>query len=159
MKDCKKCNLHRFRKNVVPGDGPVPCDIMLVGEAPGRDEDLLGKPFVGAAGRILKEALKEAGYTRESVYITNIIKCRPPNNRRPRADEIDACTEHLFNEITRVNPKRIILLGRTASGTFKKHFPMYERFISIYSVYHPAYALHAGDMKGEVIRQIVEALG
>jgi len=156
MKDCKKCNLHKFRKNVVPGDGPVPCDIMLIGEAPGRDEDILAKPFVGAAGKILNEALKEAGYTRDSVFITNIVKCRPPGNRVPKKEEITACSEYLRDEIERVSPDKIILLGRTASNTFKKHFP---EFAITYDVYHPAYALHAPDMRDEVIRQIVEALG
>jgi len=153
--ECMKCDLHQWRKEIVHGDGPVPCDVMLIGEAPGRDEDILGKPFVGAAGKILKIALEKAGYERKDVYITNIVKCRPPGNRVPKPEEISACAVYLDDEIERVSPSRIILLGRTASRTFRKYFP---KFTIARDVYHPAYALHAPDMRDVVIEQIVSAL-
>lgn len=156
--NCTKCVLHQWRTNVVPGVGPARCDIMLVGEAPGRDEDILGKPFVGAAGNVLKEAIEKAGYERKDVYITNTVKCRPPTNRRPTKSEIDACIDYLRIEIDRVFPDKIILLGRTASKTFNERFPMHDRFMDIRSVYHPAYALHAPGMREIVIDQIVRAL-
>lgn len=156
--ECTKCILHQWRTNVVPGVGPARCNMMFVGEAPGKDEDILGKPFVGRAGSVLKEAIEEAGYTKDSVYITNILKCRPPANRRPTEEEIIACIAYLKVEIDRVFPDRIILLGRTATKTFTKHFPMYDRFMDIRSVYHPAYALHAPGMRDVVIEQIVRAL-
>lgn len=154
MENCTDCVLHQWRTQVVSGDGPVPCDVMLIGEAPGRDEDILGKPFVGRAGGILKQALTRAGYTRDSVYITNIVKCRPPGNRVPKKEEVDACIEYLELELVRVLPKKIILLGRTAQRHFGQYFPE----LKVSAVYHPAYALHAPDMRDVVINQIVRAL-
>lgn len=159
MENCTKCDLHLNRTNVVPGSGPVPCSVMLIGEAPGRDEDILGKPFVGRAGKILKEALKEAGLTRDSVYITNIVKCRPPDNRQPRIDEVRACSVYLQKELEDVRPLKVILLGRTATRHFDEVTPPDSGDpIMVHSVYHPAYALHAPDMKAVVIKRIVDAL-
>lgn len=103
-----------YSENVVPGDGPIPCDVMIIGEAPGRDEDAAGRPFIGKAGQRLDEALEAAGLARSDCYVTNVVKRRPPNNRKPRPEEIDACWYDLLGEIARVEPKFILLLGNTA---------------------------------------------
>jgi DNA polymerase len=98
----------------VPGTGNEKSDIIFVGEAPGRNEDLQGKPFVGTAGQILSEALEYAGFSRDDVYITNVVKCRPPNNRQPLAEERSACRQHLSQEMDIIKPKIICILGNTA---------------------------------------------
>lgn len=114
---CRLCKLSKSRKNAVPGEGDVNAQIMLVGEAPGRNEDEQGRPFVGSAGRLLDEALKNAGIKREEVYITNIVKCRPPNNRVPLQDEVDTCIKYLEQQIKIIDPLIICILGRTAYQT------------------------------------------
>lgn len=111
---CTKCDLAKTRTNAVPGSGPMESDIIFIGEAPGRNEDLKGRPFVGTAGQILSEAMEYAGLTRNSVYITNVVKCRPPNNRQPNKEEIDACNGYLLEELDLIHPKIICILGNTA---------------------------------------------
>ena len=111
---CPLCKLSRSRKNAVPGEGQLSAKIMFIGEAPGRSEDEKGRPFVGAAGRILDELLKKAGIERSEVFITNIVKCRPPNNRVPKEDELTACRPYLDRQIALIKPKVICILGRTA---------------------------------------------
>ncbi len=111
---CVNCNLSKTRTNAVPGIGNVKSDVIFVGEAPGRNEDLQGKPFVGTAGQILSEALEYAGFTRDQVYITNVVKCRPPNNRQPITEERDACRQYLSEELKIIKPKIICILGNTA---------------------------------------------
>jgi len=111
---CVNCNLSKSRKNAVPGIGNEKSDVIFVGEAPGRNEDLQGKPFVGTAGQILSEALEYAGFTRDQVYITNVVKCRPPNNRQPITEERDACRQYLSEELKIIKPKIICILGNTA---------------------------------------------
>ena len=111
---CVNCNLSKSRTNAVPGIGNEKSDVIFVGEAPGRNEDLQGKPFVGTAGQILSEALEYAGFTRDQVYITNVVKCRPPNNRQPIAEERDACRQYLSEELKIIKPKIICILGNTA---------------------------------------------
>lgn len=111
---CPLCKLARTRKNAVPGEGQLSAKIMFIGEAPGRSEDEKGRPFVGAAGRILDELLKKAGIERSEVFITNIVKCRPPNNRVPKEDELTACRPYLDRQIALIKPKVICILGRTA---------------------------------------------
>lgn len=111
---CVNCNLSKSRTNAVPGIGNEKSDVIFVGEAPGRNEDLLGRPFVGTAGQILSEALEYAGFTRDQVYITNVVKCRPPNNRQPIAEERDACRQYLSEELNIIKPKIICVLGNTA---------------------------------------------
>lgn len=113
---CRRCRLSRGRTNVVPGAGPCNAKIIFVGEAPGKDEDLKARPFVGRAGKLLDEALEEAGIGRADVRISNLVKCRPPGNRRPRADEKSTCTSlYLYREIEEVAPKVICALGQTAA--------------------------------------------
>ena len=114
VRGCPLCKLSRSRKNAVPGEGQLSAKIMFIGEAPGRSEDEKGRPFVGAAGRILDELLKKAGIERSEVFITNIVKCRPPNNRVPKEDELIACRPYLDRQIALIKPKVICILGRTA---------------------------------------------
>lgn len=112
--DCTKCDLCKTRTNSVPGKGNFQSDVIFVGEAPGRNEDRHGEPFVGAAGKKLSAALEEAGVSREDVYITNVVKCRPPNNRVPNTKERGTCQEYLKEEISIIKPKIICILGNTA---------------------------------------------
>src|SRR5919202_538494 len=111
---CPLCKLSRTRKNAVPGEGQVSAKLMFIGEAPGKNEDLKGKPFVGAAGRILDQALEKAGIERSKVFITNVVKCRPPSNRVPEEDERRACRPYLQRQISVISPKIICILGSTA---------------------------------------------
>ena len=116
VSNCRKCSLWATRKNPVPGSGSVYTSVMLVGEAPGFHEDLQGKPFVGAAGKYLDQLLSIAGLKRENVYITNVLKCRPPGNREPQPNEIKACTPYLDRQIEIIEPKVIIALGNYAAS-------------------------------------------
>ena len=111
---CESCDLCKNRTNAVPGDGDSKASIMFIGEAPGRNEDEKGKPFVGMAGKILDETLVKVGLIRSKVYITNVVKCRPPGNKVPTEDERRICNDYLEREISIVSPKIICILGRTA---------------------------------------------
>ena len=111
---CTKCDLCKTRTNSVPGKGNFKSDVIFVGEAPGRNEDKNGEPFVGVAGKKLSAALDDVGVSRESVYITNVVKCRPPKNRVPSSDERETCKEYLKQEISIIKPKIICILGNTA---------------------------------------------
>jgi DNA polymerase len=111
---CPLCKLSRSRRNAVPGDGQLSSKIMFVGEAPGKNEDEQGKPFVGAAGMILNQALEKAGIKRAEVFITNVVKCRPPGNRVPEDDERSICRQYLDRQISLIAPKIICILGSTA---------------------------------------------
>ena len=115
--DCRKCDLAKTRTNSVPGKGNFHSDVIFVGEAPGRNEDLQGEPFVGVAGKKLSLALEEAGVTRDEVYITNTVKCRPPKNRVPNKEEKQMCENYIQKEIEIINPKIICVLGNTAFGS------------------------------------------
>ena len=115
--DCTKCDLAKTRTNSVPGKGNFHSDVIFVGEAPGRNEDLQGEPFVGVAGKKLSLALEEAGVTRDEVYITNTVKCRPPKNRVPNKEEKQMCENYIQKEIEIINPKIICVLGNTAFGS------------------------------------------
>lgn len=114
IKDCKKCKLCNGRKNIVFGTGNKEAKLMLIGEGPGADEDTQGIPFVGKAGQLMNKAFDGLGIKREEVYIANIVKCRPPNNRDPEIDEIKACIDYLRNQVILIKPKAIVLLGRIA---------------------------------------------
>lgn len=111
---CEKCRLCDTRKHVVPGEGNPRADLMFIGEGPGRDEDELGRPFVGAAGQLLERMIAAIGLTRSDVYIANVVKCRPPYNRAPEADEIAACLPFLRAQTALLHPKVIVLLGASA---------------------------------------------
>ena len=108
---CTKCPLSATRKKVVFGEGGVRLRVMMIGEAPGREEDAQGKPFVGRAGKLLDEILHNLGVGRESIYITNVVKCRPPGNRPPRKSEVEACKEYLLGQFSAIKPRLVILLG------------------------------------------------
>ena len=153
---CTRCELHRSRTNAVPGEGPTHAEIMLIGEGPGAREDKQGRPFVGASGRFLDQLLEQAGVTRADVWITNVVKCRPPGNRDPLPDEIEICTSnYLQHQIKLVNPSIIVTLGRHSMNLFFKgakitqiHGQMRkveDRFVI--AMYHPAAALHQLSLK------------
>ena len=114
IKDCKKCRLCQGRHNIVFGVGNKNAKIMFIGEGPGADEDAQGEPFVGRAGKLMNLAFQTVGIKREDVYIANIVKCRPPQNRDPQEDEAEVCMEYLRNQVKLVNPQVIVLLGRIA---------------------------------------------
>ena len=117
---CTACELHKGRTRAVPGEGPLNAEIMFIGEAPGWNEDQQGRPFVGQAGRLLEELLAEIGLTRDDAWIGNIVKCRPPDNRDPRPEEIAACAGYLERQIALLQPKLIATLGRYS---MEKFFP------------------------------------
>ena len=146
VKICKKCNLCSTRKNAVPGEGNVNADIVFIGEAPGKNEDLHGRPFVGAAGKKLDDALENSGLARNDVYITNIVKCKPPKNRIPNYEEKTMCSNYLEHELSTINPKIICLLGNTAFNTIlegneisKNHGKLiYKEKRTYFVTFHPA---------------------
>ena len=150
IRNCQKCRLAQSRTNPVPGEGPEDAELMFIGEAPGFHEDRQGRPFVGAAGRFLEELLASIGLRREEVYICNVIKCRPPGNRDPLKDEIEACAPYLDRQIKLIKPRLIVTLGRFSLGHFvpkasisKMHGkPIRVGGITCYPVLHPAAALH-----------------
>lgn len=157
-RSCTSCALAQTRTNAVPGEGPADARIMLIGEAPGKNEDQQGRPFVGAAGKLLDELLPEAGLTRDDVYITNILKCRPPDNRDPLPEEIASCSRHLEIQIIHLNPELIITLGAfslhhflpketmaKARGTLRNIGGRY-----VYPVMHPAAALRRREFRDRV---------
>ncbi|MEM0026726.1 MAG: type-4 uracil-DNA glycosylase [Ignisphaera sp.] len=117
IKNCARCPLHRSRRNPVPGEGSKNSSVMFVGEAPGATEDEMGRPFVGAAGKLLTMVMESHGMRREDVYITNVVKCRPPGNREPREDEINACNIFLKSQILLLKPRIIVTLGNIAGKT------------------------------------------
>jgi uracil-DNA glycosylase family 4 len=166
---CQKCILGRSRTRAVPGEGPPDAKIMFIGEAPGYYEDQQARPFVGAAGKLLEEMLGAIGLTRQDVYITNILKCRPPNNRDPLPDEIAACSDYLDRQIALIQPRVICTLGRFSMAKF---FPpgsmraLHGRTarhgaVTCYALYHPAAALRDPRLKdvfAEDFRRIPEVL-
>ena len=159
VKTCQLCRLSKTRTQAVPGDGNTRTEVMFVGEGPGYHEDKQGLPFVGAAGQFLNELLGLAGLSRESTFITNVVKCRPPNNRDPMPDEIAACAPYLERQIALVNPRVIVTLGRYSMAKF---FPG-ERISQIHgtarmvdgrlcvAMYHPAAGLHQASL-ADIIR-------
>lgn len=152
---CQKCILHYSRKNAVPGEGPANADIIFIGEGPGFHENEQGRPFVGAAGRFLDELLSKIDMKRSDVFIANVIKCRPPANRDPMAEELEACSDYLERQIQAINPKVIVTLGRFSMARYlpnakisKVHGQsMRIRGRLIVPMYHPAAALHQGSLR------------
>jgi len=116
VRACPKCRLSKTRKNAVPGEGNLDSKVVFLGEAPGYWEDVKGRPFVGAAGELLNELLEKAGFSRSEAYITNIVKCRPPRNREPRPDEIEACAPYLDQQLQLIRPRFIVTLGRHSTS-------------------------------------------
>ncbi|HLH74035.1 MAG TPA: uracil-DNA glycosylase [Chloroflexota bacterium] len=148
--NCTACPLARTRHKTVPGDGPLNATIMFIGEAPGFHEDQQGHPFVGAAGQFLEELLASIGLKRSDVFIANVVKCRPPNNRDPQPDEIAACAHFLEAQIAAIHPKMIVTLGRFSMAKFfpgesisRIHGkPRRHGDVVYFPLYHPAAALH-----------------
>ncbi|MDO8602750.1 MAG: uracil-DNA glycosylase [Candidatus Omnitrophota bacterium] len=167
---CRKCPLGEMRTNSVFGSGRIDAKLMFVGEAPGHDEDIQGMPFVGEAGVLLTKIIEAMGIEREDVYICNILKCRPPQNRNPLPGEISACIDYLYSQIEMVRPKVICGLGKFASQTLLKiETPISKlrgswheyRGIKFMPTYHPAYLLrNPRDKKlvWEDVKKIMEAL-
>ncbi len=157
---CKSCPLSFSRKKAVPGEGPVKADIMLIGEGPGFYENEQGRPFVGASGKFLDELLEKAGVKREDVFITNVVKCRPPSNRDPMPDELAACGGYLDRQIETINPLIIVTLGRFSMAKFLPSVrisevhgqPAWVRGRLIVPMFHPAAALHQPSLKTSVER-------
>jgi uracil-DNA glycosylase family 4 len=150
IKDCQLCILSQGRSHAVPGEGPEDANIMFIGEGPGFHEDRQGRPFVGAAGNYLNELLEKINLRREEVYITNVVKCRPPGNRDPQPEEVEACRAYLDKQIELIHPRLIVTLGRFS---MQRYFPgaSISRIhgqpkrvgnVIYYPMFHPAAALH-----------------
>ncbi len=152
---CQKCALYHSRKHAVPGEGPAEAEIMFIGEGPGFYENEQGRPFVGAAGKFLDDLLAQAGLKRPQVWITNVVKCRPPGNRDPLPEEVDTCNQYLERQISAINPSIIITLGRYSMAKFMPgakitsvHGQMRkvgDRYVV--AMFHPAAALHQASLK------------
>ena len=157
---CQKCALSLSRKLSVPGEGPATSEVMFIGEGPGFHENEQGRPFVGAAGNFLNELLSEAGLKRSDVWIGNVVKCRPPGNRDPLPEELTACNEYLERQISAINPRIIITLGRFSMGKYMPgakissvHGQMKrvgDRFVI--AMFHPAAALHQAALKPAILK-------
>lgn len=156
---CEKCALFHSRKKAVPGEGPAHSEIMFIGEGPGFYENEQGRPFVGAAGQFLDQLLAQAGLKRTDVWITNVVKCRPPGNRDPQPEELAACNEYLDRQITAINPSIIVTLGRFSMAKFMSgakissvHGQMRkigDRYVI--AMFHPAAALHQSSLKPAIL--------
>lgn len=154
--NCQECGLSQGRTNAVPGEGTLEADLMFVGEAPGRDEDIQGRPFVGRAGQLLTKIIHAMKFSREEVYITNVVKCRPPENRTPRREEVERCKHYLLQQIQMINPRVIVTLGKVATDFFiKSRMGMtslrgqFHEFgpIRIMPTFHPSYLIRNEDNK------------
>lgn len=162
---CTRCPLSLTRTNAVPGEGAPDARVVIIGEGPGRNEDLQGRPFVGAAGKQLDELLRHAGLSRGEVYITNVVKCRPPENRRPTGAEADACQPYLDRQLGLLRPKVVVLLGDSALKRFlpgerlgTAHGRLFEQGrYAIFATYHPAAMIYNRALE-EVTRQDFKAL-
>ncbi len=157
--NCSRCGLCELREKVVFGEGDLDTTVVFVGEAPGRREDEEGRPFVGSAGKLLDHMLDDAGFNRGDVYITNIVKCRPPGNRRPNQGEVTECTVHLDKQLSIIEPRVIVPMGNSATGYFLRRLDLKRQAIGsihghvlpveaawgtvdLYPIYHPAAILY-----------------
>ena len=167
---CQKCPLAKGRKNAVPGEGPSSVEIMFIGEGPGYHENQQGKPFVGQAGAFLDELLAAADLKREDVFITNVVKCRPPNNRDPMPEELAACAHYLDEQIALLDPKVIVTLGRFSMAKFIENGKISQIHGKAHKVgkrlvvtmYHPAAALHQPALRPALVedfKKLPELLG
>ncbi|MCK5084293.1 MAG: uracil-DNA glycosylase [Candidatus Pacebacteria bacterium] len=170
---CEKCALCKTRTNVVPGEGSFKAEIMFIGEGPGKKEDELGRPFVGAAGKLLDKLIESIKLSREDVYIANVVKCRPPKNRDPFPEEVDSCRKWLDEQIEIIRPKIIILLGRHSMDRFLPNQkisidhgkPKRKNGQVYFPIYHPAAALYRNGLFEDLqkdfkkIPKILEIIG
>ena len=171
VKSCQKCPLCQFRKNAVPGEGNPNARLMFIGEGPGADEDIQGRPFVGKAGMLLDKMICAMQFTREEVYIANIVKCRPPDNRAPAPEEVECCIGYLKRQIELIRPEVIVLLGATAvkyllnvtSGIsrLRGRWLSYEN-IPVMATFHPAFLLRQESAKRDTwndLQQVMARFG
>jgi uracil-DNA glycosylase family 4 len=170
MGDCQRCKLAKTRRHIVFGTGNPDANLIFVGEAPGADEDLEGEPFVGAAGQLLTKMIQAMGYDRSEVYICNVLKCRPPQNRNPEPDEIVACEQFLRKQIAIVQPRVIVALGKFAAQFLCGEATPITRLrgnlrtfheIPVMPTYHPAFLLREPERKGEAwadLKQVMALL-
>lgn len=169
IRGCTLCKLHRGRTHAVPGEGPADAEVMFIGEGPGFHEDKQGRPFVGAAGQFLEELLASIDLKREQVFITNVVKCRPPANRDPEPDEIDACQPYLDRQMEIIRPKIVVTLGRFSMARYFPNAKISQIHgqakkmdgVIYYPMYHPAAALHQPSLRSTVeedMRRIPELI-
>ena len=165
--DCTRCRLHEQRNKIVFGAGNPRAELVFVGEGPGHDEDVQGLPFVGRAGKLLTQMIEAMGLTREQVYICNVVKCRPPENRKPEDDEVATCSPYLFRQLDVIAPKAIVCLGLTAAQALLKTKDSISRFrgewfdyrgTKLLATYHPAYLLRNPNAKGEVWKDLQKVM-
>jgi len=169
--DCTRCKLHKGRNKIVFGDGNPKAELVFVGEGPGADEDAQGLPFVGRAGKLLTQMIEAMGLQRKDVYICNVVKCRPPENRAPEKDEVTTCSPFLLRQIDTIAPKVIVCLGSVAAQTLLETNRGISQFRGqwlefrgrkLLATYHPAYLLRNPSAKGEVwkdLQKVMSALG
>jgi DNA polymerase len=169
--ECTRCRLHKQRNKIVFGVGNPCAELVFVGEGPGHDEDVQGLPFVGRAGKLLTQMIEAMGLRREDVYICNVVKCRPPENRKPEDDEVATCSPYLYRQLDVIAPKAIVCLGGVAAQTLLKTKDPISRFrgnwfdfrnTKLLATYHPAYLLRTPSAKSEVwkdLQKVMSLLG
>jgi DNA polymerase len=165
--ECTRCRLHKQRNKIVFGQGNPRAELVFVGEGPGHDEDVQGLAFVGRAGKLLTQMIEAMGLTREQVYICNVVKCRPPENRKPEDDEVATCSPYLYRQLDVIAPKAIVCLGATAAQALLKTKDSISRFrgnwleyrnTKLMVTYHPAYLLRNPNAKGEVWKDLQKVM-
>ena len=165
--ECTRCKLHKHRRTIVFGDGNAKAELVFVGEGPGADEDAQGLPFVGRAGKLLTQMIEAMGLQRKDVYICNVVKCRPPENRTPEDDEVSTCSPYLFRQLEVISPKVIVCLGAVAAKTLLRTTRGISQFrgqwldyrgSKLMATYHPAYLLRNPNAKGEVWKDLQKVM-
>lgn len=164
VKECISCPLHKTRTQTVFGVGNKQADLLIIGEAPGANEDAQGEPFVGRAGSLLNEMLASIGLSRENVFIANILKCRPPNNRDPQPEEVSECIDYLLKQISLLKPKLILAVGRISAqnllnrseplSQLRNHLHHYHN-IPVIATYHPAFLLRSPEQKRQAYQDLL----
>ena len=165
--ECTRCRLHKQRNKIVFGQGNPRAELVFVGEGPGHDEDVQGLAFVGRAGKLLTQMIEAMGLLREDVYICNVVKCRPPENRKPEDDEVATCSPYLYRQLDVIKPKAIVCLGGTAAQALLKTKDSISRFrgewfdyrnTKLLVTYHPAYLLRNPNAKGDVWKDLQKVM-
>ncbi len=165
--ECTRCKLHKGRNKIVFGDGNPKAELVFVGEGPGADEDMQGLPFVGRAGKLLTQMIEAMGLQRKDVYICNVVKCRPPENRAPEPDEVSSCSPYLMRQIDAIHPKVIVCLGATAAKTILNTTRGISQFRGewlewrghkLMATYHPAYLLRNPPAKADVWKDLQKVM-
>lgn len=165
--ECTRCRLHKQRNKIVFGTGNPRAELVFVGEGPGHDEDVQGLPFVGRAGKLLTQMIEAMGLQRDNVYICNVVKCRPPENRKPEDDEVATCSPYLYRQLAVIGPKAIVCLGATAAQSLLKTKDSISRYrgqwldyrgTKLLVTYHPAYLLRNPNAKGDVWKDLQKVM-